>query len=193
MPRRECVVRAILIKILVPAMLVCASGQEPSGVSKPRAACGLVEEGYGRAQRPPVVYGKAYNVPRLRLRITDERTGAPVAGREVFVRYVWRWFEYPYSERPFGVWSEAFDLVKCVSDGQGFVEMPELKVVPAGWYKGKMLLGRKPEFTHLDASVHLETHVTHVRITKRELERYRKSKADSLPLKVPLTSPSSNE
>ena len=158
-------------------------------MAKPLAACGVVEKGYGQTQRPPVVYGKPYNVPKLRLRVTDERTGAPVAGREVFVRYVWRWFEYPYTERPLGVWSEAHDLVKCVSDAQGFVDMPELKVTPGGWYKGKMLLGRKPEFTHLDVSVHFETHITHVRITKGELERYRKSRADNIPLKVPLASP----
>lgn len=158
-------------------------------MTKPKAACGVVEDGYGRSQRPPVVFGKAYTVPKLRLRVTDVSTGVPVVGREVFVRYVWRWFEYPYPERALGVWSEAFDLVKCATGEQGFVEMPELKVTPSGWYKGKMLLGRKPEFTHLDVSVHFETHITHVRVTKSELERYRKSKADTFPLKVPLTSP----
>ena len=178
-----------MMQVAVLSVFVCASGQEPSGVEKPRAACGGVEKGYGQAQRPPVVQGKAYTVPKLRLRITDVRTGVPVAGREVFVRYVWRWFEYPYPERPLGVWSEAFDLLKCATDGQGLVEMPELKVTPGGWYKGKMLLGRKPEFTHLDVSVHLETHITHVRITKRELERHKKSGADTITLKVPLESP----
>lgn len=183
--------RLTLLQISILAMAVFASGQQTSGVPKPRADCGAVEEGYGQTSRPPVVYGKPYNVPRLRLRITDGRTGAPVAAREVFVRYVWRWFEYPYSERPLGVWSEAFDLVKCVTDERGFVEMPELKVTPAGWYKGKMLLGRKPEFRHLDVSVHLETHITHVRVTKGELERYRKGEADSITLKVPLDSPPS--
>jgi len=179
----------MLIQLSVLVTAVCASGQEPSGVPRPRAACGVVEEGYGRPKRQPVVYGKPYTVPKVRLRITDERTGVPVAGREVFVRYVWRWFEYPYSERPLGVWSEAFDLVKCSTDGQGFVEMSEFKVVPGGWYKGKMLLGRRPEFSHLDVSVHFETHITHVRITKDALKRYTKGKADNIPLKVPLTSP----
>ena len=184
------VLRVIMMKFAVLSVFVCASGQQqPSGVTKPQAACGVVEEGYGRPQRPPVVHGKTYTVPKFRLLITDVKTGVPVVEREVFVRYVWRWFEYPYSEHPFGVWSEAFDLVKCATDKQGFVEMPEIKVVPGGWYKGKMLLGRKPEFTHLDVSVHFETHITHVRITKAELERYRKSKTDTITLKVPLDSP----
>lgn len=183
------VFRVMMMQAAALASVVCASGQESSGVAKSKAACGVVEEAYGRSQKPPVVFGKTYIVPKLRLRVTDVETGKPVAGREVFVRYVWRWFEYPYSERPLGVWSDAFDLVKCATDGQGFVDMPELKVTPGGWYKGKMLLGRKPEFTHLDVSVHFETHITHVRVTKAELERYRKSKADTMPLQVPLKSP----
>ena len=179
----------MLILSSVLSAAVFASGQGPPVAPKPRAACVAVEKGYGQSQRPPVVYGKPYNVPRLRLRVTDERTGATVGAREVFVRYVWRWFEYPYPERPFGVWSEAYDLSKCVSDAEGLVEMPEFRVVPAGWYKGKMLLGRKPEFTHLDVSVHFETHITHARVTKGELERHRKSGADAITLKVPLDSP----
>lgn len=181
--------RAILVQISVLAVAVFASGQQPAPTSKPHAACSIPEAGYGRPQKPPVVYGKPYTVPKLRLRITDERTGVPVAGREVIVRYVWRWFEHPYPERPLGVWSDAYDLVKCVADTHGIVGMSEFKVVPSGWYKGKMLMGRKPEFTHLDVSVHLEKHTTHVRITKDELDRYKSSKADAIPLQVPLISP----
>jgi hypothetical protein len=67
--------------------------------------------------------------------------------------------------------------------------MSEFRVEPRGWYKGKMLLGQKPAFTHLDVSVHLEKHITHVRIAKADLERYKKSKADTIPLRVSLASP----
>lgn len=187
------VLQLIMVQAAVLSALVCASGrQQPPGVTRPQSACGVIEKGYGQPQRPPVVRGKAYTVPKFRLLITDVRTGAPVAEREVYVRYVWRWFEYPYQEHPFGVWSEAFDLVKCATGKQGVVGMSEFEVTPGGWYKGKWLLGRKPEFTHLDVSVHFETHITHVRITKAELERYRKSKTDAITLKVPLDSPLSH-
>lgn len=165
------------------------SAQQALPASKPRAACGVVEEGYGLPREPPVVYGKPYVVPKFRLRISDEQTGVPVAGREVIVRYVWRWFEYPYPERPLGVWSDAYELVRCVTGEDGVVEMPEFKVVPRGWYKGRMLMGRKPRFTHLGVSVHLEKHITDVRITKGELERYKDGKTDTIPLQVSLLSP----
>jgi len=181
--------RVMLMLSSVLVVAAFASGQAPTGVPKPHAACGVVEKGYGQPQRPPVVFGKPYTVPKFRLRVTDEATGAPVAGREVFVRYVWRWFEYPYPEHIFGAWSEAFDLVKCVTDEEGFVEMSEFRVTPGGWYRGKMLLGQKPEFKHLDVSVHMDAYIRHVLITKRELERQKKSKTDTVTLKVPLASP----
>lgn len=181
--------RIIVIQVLVLALAVFASGQQPAPIPKPHPACGVVEEGTGRPQKPPVVYGKPYTVPKFRLHVADEQTGVPIAGREVIVRYVWRWLEYPYPERPLGVWSDAYDLVRCVADKHGDVEMSEFKVVPSGWYKGKMLMGQKPEFTHLDVSVDLRTHITHVRFTKGELERYKKSKAETIPLRVSLTSP----
>jgi hypothetical protein len=174
-------------QILVIGFLVGTFAVGPLSAQIPaplRSQCGGREQGYGRSNNPPVIYGEPYTVPKLRLRITDEQTGVPLAEREVIVRYVWRWFEYPYPERPLGVWSDAYDLVRCTTDETGVVPVPEFKVTPSGWYKGKMLLGRKPEFTHLDVSVHLETQITHIRITKDELERYRKSNTDSIPLRI---------
>jgi hypothetical protein len=182
--------RAILIaQIWVLAAAVWASGQQPADVSKPHAACGAVEEDFGRQPRSPVVWGKPFTVPKFRLLVTDERTGAPVAGREVIVRYVWRWFEYPYQEHPLGVWSDAYDLVRCRTDARGVVEMSEFEVVPRGWYKGKLLMGRKPEFTHLDVSIELEKHLTHRTITRKDLKRHKDNKADTIPLSVPVISP----
>ena len=181
--------RVIVIVISLLLVAASSSGQQPAPTPKPHTACGVVEAGYGLPQKRPVIYGKPYIIPKFRLRITDERTGVPIAGREVIVRYVWRWFEYPYPERPLGVWSDAYELVRCMADKGGVVEMSEFKVAPRGWYKGRMLMGRRPEFTHLDVSVHLEKHITHVRITKDELERYKGSKADTIPLQVPLISP----
>lgn len=180
---------SLMIQIFLLGMAVLAPGQQSDPKMKPHPPCSVVEDRSGRPQKPPVVYGKPYILPKFRLRITDERTGAPIAERQVIVRYVWRWFEYPYPEHPLGVWSDDYDLVRCTTDKHGEVEMSEFKVVPSGWYKGKMLMGRKPEFTHLDVSVHLEKHITHVRLTKDDLDRYWRVKADTISLKVSLVSP----
>lgn len=179
-----------VVVILISLLLAAGQsyGQAAARASKPRGACGAVEAAHNLPRKAPVVYGKPYIVPKFRLRVVDERTGEPVAGREVIVRYSWRWFEYPYPEHPLGVWSDAYELVRCRSDKGGVVEMSEFRVEPRGWYKGRLLMGRKPEFTDLDVSVHLEKHITHARITKGQLERYKKSKADTIPLRVSLTS-----
>lgn len=179
----------VLTFISILAAGAAPVGQEPGAASRPEAGCGAVEAGYGLPQKPAVVYGKPYVVPKFRLLVTDERTGAPAAGREVIVRYSWRWFEYPYPEHPLGVWSDSYELVRCVTDKGGSVEMPEFKLEPRGWYKGRLLMGRKPAFTHLDVSVHLGKHITHITIAKGELERYKKSKAETIPLRVSLASP----
>jgi hypothetical protein len=180
------------IQILMRLFLVVISAVAPlraqTAAVAPQKTCGELEQGYGHSQNPPVINGKPYTVPELRLKITDDRTGRPIGDREVVVRYVWRWFEYPYPERLLGVWSDAFDFVRCTTSKDGLVLFSEFNVTPVGWYKGKMLMGRKPEFTHLDVSVHLEEQITHVRVTKAELERYRRSHPSQIPLYVSASS-----
>jgi hypothetical protein len=181
--------RILVTWVLVYASVVLASAQPPAATSKTHTACGAVEDAAFPREKAPVVYGTAYVIPNLRLRILDTQTGVAVTGREVIVRYVWRWFEYPYQEHPLGVWSDAYVLRKCATDEHGLIEVSEFKVTPRGWYKGRLLLWRKPAFTHLDVSVHLEKHISHVRVDKSEIERYKNNRADTITLRVPLRSP----
>ena len=174
----------ILMRLFLVVIFAAAPLSAQTAAVAPQKTCGELEQSYGHSQNPPVINGKPYTVPELRLKITDDRTGRPIGDREVIVRYVWRWFEYPYPERLLGVWSDAFDFVRCTSSKDGLVLLSEFKVTPLGWFKGKMLMGRKPEFTHLDLSVHLEEQITHVRVTKDELERYRSSNSNPIPLRV---------
>ena len=173
-----------MIAFLIVTLAVRPLSAQASTPVGPQGACGEREQGYGRSKNPPVISGEPYTVPKLRLQIIDAQTGVQIGEREVIVRYVWRWFEYPYPERPLGVWSDAYDLVRCTAGKDGLVPLSEFKVIPDGWYNGKMLMGRKPEFTHLDVSVHLEKQITHIRVTKDELERYRREGADRIPLRV---------
>ena len=180
--------RVIVTPILLLMIGGVVFGQQSTASPKPYT-CGEVLAGYGTPQKAPVIYGEPYTVPKFRLQITDKLTGVPIVEREVIVRYVWRWFEYPYQEHPRGVWSEAHQSIRCMTDTNGDLKLPEFKVVPSGWYTGKMLKGHKPEFTHLEVSVHLEKHISSVRITKDELALHNKRKADVIELKVPLNSP----
>lgn len=140
-------------------------------------------------QDPPVIEGTPYVVPTLRLRIVDAQSGKPVADREVWVQYVWHWFEYPHEGFVFGVWSDVRIPRKCATDLEGFVDVPQFRVTPRGWYKGKLLLWHKPEFTHLEIKTTRSTGTGAVQtdsfeIDRKDLNRYQDEKRQSLTLRI---------
>lgn len=139
--------------------------------SSPVSGCGNVIRNFNSPQKgDPVITGAAFTIPSLKLRVTDSKTGKPVSRKEVVVRYVWRWFEYPYPDHAFGVWSDAYDLIECSTDDDGYFLLPEYKLVPRGWYQGQYLLGRKPKFKDLELSV--ENH--HLWMTQKQIENSKK-------------------
>ncbi|MFT3745784.1 MAG: hypothetical protein QM785_16020 [Pyrinomonadaceae bacterium] len=95
---------------------------------------------FGHPAGKPVIYGKHFPVPELKLRFVNDKNDA-MASDEVIVRYKWKWFEYPYQEHPTGVWSTAYYHSKCSTDVDGRVTVPEYDLIPAGWYKGAFLFG----------------------------------------------------
>ncbi len=164
------------IIILILAAATLSFGQD-SPLPSLEAGCGVLEKDFvfGHPQTPPVIFGKSFSVPNVRIQALDANTRKPLVGNEIIVRYVWRWFQYPYPEHPLGVWSDAYDLVRCVIDKDGVVVGPEHEVVPSGWYKGKYLLGRKPSFRHLDISVGTKKSISHYQVSRNELEKMRQS------------------
>ena len=119
----------------------------------------------------PIIFGKAYDVPRLRLRLLDENTNKPLAGVPLTVRYQWEWLEYPYPEHPFGAWSGESYLAECVTDGGGLVEVEKYRVVPHGWYKGFYSIGHKPRFTSVALGFELSKCLATTGITKSEMKK----------------------
>ena len=177
--------RGSCIIILFVAAAVVSFGQDtPLPLSK--VGCGVLETNFidGHPQTPPVIFGKPFSVPSVLIKAVDAKTRKPLVGNEIIVRYVWQWFQYPYSEHPLGVWSDAYDLVRCVTDTDGMVAVSEHEVVPSGWYKGKYLLGRKPSFLHLDVSVETKKSIRHYEVSRKELEQMRQSQRSDVILAV---------
>jgi hypothetical protein len=177
--------RSLYIAFLILAAAVSSPAQD-SPAPAPKVGCGVLETDFinGHPQTQPVIFGKAFNVPGVRIQVLDAATRKPLSGNEVIVRYVWRWFRYPYPEHSFGVWSDAYDLVRCVTDKDGTVVVPEHEVVPSGWYKGKYLFGRKPGFRHLDISVGTKKSITHFQVSRNKLEKMRQSKKSDIVFNV---------
>ena len=107
--------------------------------------------GEGCNKRVPVVVGKSYLVPKLRITLIDTNTDKPAAGARMLVHYGFKFFEYPFypaDEYPFGTWSDGkYSTDPCLSNEDGVIETDQFKVEPHGYYKGIYSLGKKPEFT----------------------------------------------
>ncbi|MEJ7623462.1 MAG: hypothetical protein WKF34_05675 [Pyrinomonadaceae bacterium] len=167
------------------AAIVVSFGQE-APLPSSKVDCGVLVTDFmfGHPQTPPVIFDKPFSVPSMRIQAVDAKTRKPLVGNEIIVRYSWRWFQYPYQEHPLGVWSDAYDLVRCVTDEDGMIIVPEHEVVPSGWYKGKHLLGRKPSFRHLDVSVGTKKSIQHFEVSRNELEKMRQSQKSDVVLAV---------
>ncbi len=161
----------VLALLLLPAARVEGCGQTARAAAgrctRPAERC----SGADCERSKPVIFGKAYDVPRLRLRLLDENTNKPLPGVQVVVRYEWEWLEHPYPEHPFGAWSEERHVAECVTDGEGFVEVEKYRVVPHGWYKGFYSIGHKPRFKHVGLSFDLTKCLTTAGIERSQLKK----------------------
>ncbi len=145
--------------------------------------------GDGCEKRVPVIFGKPYLVPRLRIQLFDKNMGKPAAGVGITLNYTWNWLEYPYNEAPFGAWSEANYSTTCSANKDGVIEVGEFKVEPHGWYKGVYSVGRKPRFLSVTAGYDLpcvgskekKCH-TYTEISRSRLDKCRRSGRCEFPI-----------
>ena len=141
-------IRLVLVSLL--ALLPVAAVAQTTKNNR----CVNAEEtcmGEGCNKRIPVIFGKAYLVPKLKITLIDRNTNKPAAGAKMLVHYDFKWLEYPYypnDEHPFGAWSESgYSTDPCFANEDGVIETDQFKVEPHGYYKGIYSFGKKPKFT----------------------------------------------
>ena len=147
-----------------------------------QATCGEIwepkalEDAYIK-QPTPLIFGDHYQVPPMRIRILDRKTGQPLKVEKVTIKYRWRWLEYPYSEHAWGAWSEAADSCSCHPDLQGWIEVPAHEVKPRGWYKGKYIYWPYPKLPHFDEVevVAFSGYFARTNIASADLPKFRKN------------------
>ena len=119
-----------VLAALVSSVILAQTGPSDNDTCVLRAA---EDESRGT----PVIFGPVVTVPELRFRFVDRVSGLNVKLRDVNVNYHWKWIQYPYPERDWGVWSDGRDWVECVTQMQSEVRVPPFTVKPRGWYDGK--------------------------------------------------------
>ncbi len=143
----------------------------PQGTSlEQQEGCGKIEAAPFARTDQPVIWGAPYIVPTTTLKVVDE-TGRAVAGRQVIIHYEWLWLEYPYPEYPFGAWSDASELIRCITDADGSILLPKHKIEPRGWYNGKFAAERKPTFKGISIQVFVGDHIIASEYPRKELDK----------------------
>jgi len=178
--------RIAIIMMMVLAPVGVMSRQESSSLTK-SVACAPPKEncmGSGCERGEPVIFGKPFLTPAMRIRLLDKQTGKSLTGIKVTVRYLWEWAEYPYPEHPFGAWSEESYSTSCATNNDGFIEVSEFNVVPHGWYEGKYSSGHRPRFKNVDVGYQLPKCYTYSEIDRAELVRCRRGGKCDFTFKV---------
>jgi len=124
--------------VVATSLLLTAARMTEAAAS----ACGSLQEPRlyrdENIQQPaPVIFGEKYPVPAMRIRFIDGATQLPLQVKSIAVNYGWKWLRYPYPEHAWGVWEDAADLLSCLPDKEGWIDVPMHEVRPRGWYDGK--------------------------------------------------------
>jgi len=183
--------RIVLLFILIlgiPGVLFSQAPQLPKS-----NLCEMPEEncmGDECERGEPVIFGKPYLVPKLKIRLLDKYTNKPVAGAGITLNYNWKWLEYPYTEAPFGIWEEESYSTTCYANEDGVIEVGEFKVEPHGWYKGIYSVGKKPRFLSVTVGYGLPYVGTSIKgcytytdITKAQLDKCKRSGKCEFPIR----------
>lgn len=175
-----------MFKIVGSALvLVLCSGISVQGFAQCSEIVKAEENGLlsrnGQPRGPAVIFNDPESMPQLRLRFVDAKSGKRVTPKQVIVTYPWKWLEYPYPEHPWGAWSDAYDFLKCtLTQDEEELIIPEYKLVPRGWYKGKYTgfpWSRKPKFDGIGITIKEAQCTSGFGIKKSDLGRYEKAVA----------------
>jgi hypothetical protein len=150
-----------------------------AGVAEGQKMCSVYASLDG-SRGTPVIFGRHYLVPELKLRFLNATTGKPVSPDSVNIHYYSQWLMVPAPENSSGAWSDVDDWVRCVPGGQTEISVPRFTVNPRGWYDGKYvkfpytLIGSKqPRFDRIEIVVEFDRSMPRLIIKEADLKQYR--------------------
>jgi len=133
----------------------------------------------GGERSQPLIFGKPYTVPELKLRFEDATTGKPLSPSFVNIHYYSQWIMYPAPEHSWGVWAALDDWVRCSPGGQTEITIPAFTVKPRGWYDGKYVKfpytlsgSKQPRFDRLEIVMEFDSFAPRLKVKESDLKRF---------------------
>jgi len=149
--------------------------------------------------KPPIVFGEPFVIPKLRVKFVDKATGTPVNGRYIVVHYQWQYFNptvtpgAEFCSR--GCWRDAYENAQCITDDDGSVVLPEVTLVPSGWFKSKpkLFFSTAPRFEEVAIAIHAEHWIFSNHLSRKELKKIREKGQSGVTYAVDVNLPSWRE
>lgn len=136
----------------------------------------FVKNGLYAPSEQPVLFGKEFIVPELRIRFRTRESKDELPNK-ITLFYIWEWFRYPNPDHPNGGWDEAGDIIDCDgSISSDIIKIPGYSVEPKGWYKGDYAGNHKnmPRFSYLEIGFDTPScRDPRLQIKKKDIHRFK--------------------
>src|SRR5438128_1051889 len=104
------------------------------------------------------VPGPPYDVPEIKLFLTDEQTNDPFANHEVYIEYFWGWKVLKHTPQADRMERLKNITVKARTDGAGMLLIPAKIIMPARPHAPDGAEFSEPTFQFVDIEVHASHH-----------------------------------
>ena len=119
------------------------------------------------------VTGQPYDVPDIRLYLTDEGTGHPFANRKVLVEYFWGWEILKHTPEADRMERLKDIMVEAHTDEEGLVLIPARTVTPARPQPPEGADFSEPTFRFVEVEVQDSEHNCGLFIDAEDIDKYR--------------------
>jgi hypothetical protein len=133
----------------------------------------------------PPVEGQSYEVPDIRVQLTDEETGLPLKDLDVLIEYCWRWHIIKPTPETARLGTIRKITVKGRTDARGMVLVPRRIIVPTRPVPPPGARFSDPSFWLIEIVVHDQSHFAGLFINVDEIDKFPEGKISDVQRSVP--------
>ena len=132
------------------------------------------------------VPGQPYDVPEIKLFLTDEETNGPFSNHEVYVEYFWGWKVLKHTPEADRMERLKNITVKALTDNEGLVLIPAKIIIPARPQAPEGAELSEPVFQFVEIEIQDSHHNCGLFIDAEDIEKYRGGSIGDFHRTVPI-------